>query len=82
MMGNVTEWCADPYSRAGPALSTARTDDPTRPPLEVGHSPERVVRGASWFYSNPTRMRGTIRARLEPSDRHKDVGFRLLRPYQ
>ena len=81
MIGNVTDWCADPYFPAGPPLSTARTDDPTESPVESHRPPERVLRGASWFYSSPTRMRGTIRARLHTDDRHRDVGFRLVRPY-
>jgi len=81
LAGGVTDWCADPYWKGGPPLSTARTDDPTAAPFDPEHFLERVCRGASWFYSNPTRLRGTNRAGLTVSDRHRDIGFRLVRPY-
>ena len=80
LAGGVTDWCADPYQKAGPLLATARVTDPNAMPFHPDHMLERVVRGASWFYSNKNRLRGTVRAGVAVGDRHRDVGFRLARP--
>ena len=82
LAGGVTDWCADPYRLEGPPIETATTLHPTSVPFAPEHFLERVVRGASWFYSNKTRLRSTIRAGLAVTDRHRDVGFRLARPYE
>jgi serine/threonine-protein kinase len=72
--GNVRDWCADPYDRAGPRVEderVARVDAP-------GEAVYRVDRGGSWFLG-PANARAADRGRGLPGNRQRDVGFRLVR---
>ena len=37
---------------------------------------DRVIRGASWYYFNPSIVRSTLRNRYNPSNQHDNLGFR------
>ncbi len=64
MGGNVWEWCQDWYEGA---------------PLDhESASPNRVLRGASWFYYNDRQLRSSYRYIYPLSDRFPDVGFRCV----
>jgi formylglycine-generating enzyme required for sulfatase activity len=87
--GNVWEWCADAWDEnAYAARADGLTVDPRRSTFAVGGGPpelavsakrdaSRVLRGGCWFYW-PGYARTAVRFRFEPSDTHRDVGFRLL----
>lgn len=69
MLGNVWEWCSDPWA-----------EDPRERPTGDGSGvgARRVVRGGSWLI--PARgLRAARRAGLPPSSRYADLGFRLAR---
>jgi formylglycine-generating enzyme required for sulfatase activity len=61
MLGNLWEWCADPYHRYGEGASAA--------------SSSRVVRGGSWDYE-ARDIRAACRYPNEPGDRFSYLGFR------
>jgi len=66
--GNVWEWTADWYG----AYAAAPVTDPKGPATGTG----RVQRGGSWSDDDPTVLRGTFRAQMDPSLKMPDVGFR------
>ncbi len=61
LLGNVAEWCADPWR--------PRYDAPAEPD-------RRVLRGGAWDYL-PRLLRVSWRDSLPPSARRDNVGFRL-----
>ena len=64
--GNVWEWCLDYYAPVLP--------EGIDPEARIGT--QRVIRGGS--YSNPdNRCRSSIREKLSPDERRRNVGFRL-----
>ena len=65
MGGNVTEWLQDWYRN-----SYQKSDGPTK---------NRSLRGASWFYGNPSFARAPYRGGLSPVYRFGLVGFRCAR---
>jgi len=69
MHGNVSEWCADRYSKY---TSDAATD-PTGP--EKGN--ERLLRGGSWR-SYPGACRSAFRHKLSAGTTSESIGFRVI----
>lgn len=67
MHGGVCEWCADAYRYAAASPPTLLAADPG----------PRVVRGGSWATS-AAYCRSAARARLAPSARRPDLGFRIV----
>ena len=72
LAGNVSEWCANPWRRAGPPLSGGRLvpDD--------GPADFRVIRGGS-YRSSARLCRLASRAAGRPDEAFSTVGFRLAR---
>ncbi len=70
MSGNVWEWVQDVYTDYG----NVGTDNP----IYEGSGANRVNRGGSWLYA-PRLLRCSIRNNYVPSNRYRDMGFRLLR---
>ena len=71
MLGNVTEWCADPweYYASSPAA------DPPGPAQGSAH----VSRGSDWWNNGPLNCRPAYRMGLRSWDRFATVGFRVAR---
>ena len=69
MHGNVWEWTQDWYTKS-PSGGVNPTGAST--------GSYRVARGGSW-YSNARYLRSAYRGNNAPSNRHGDVGFRLVR---
>ena len=71
MHGNVSEWCADRYSKYASDAAT----DPTGP--EKGKGDQRLLRGGSWR-SYPGACRSAFRHKLGAGTASEAIGFRLL----
>jgi formylglycine-generating enzyme required for sulfatase activity len=71
MLGNVWEWCWDPYDRDYYKL--LHHNDPTGPETPIAI---RVIRGES-FQSDPRYCRSATRLRATIDFRYEYVGFRL-----
>lgn len=79
MIGNVIEWCEDPWSphdftalRPGPVI------DPSGP---ATGTTQRTLRGGSWVHA-PTFGRSAGRHGLEAGDHNDVIGFRLVLPIE
>jgi formylglycine-generating enzyme required for sulfatase activity len=70
MLGNVWEWCDDPYD---PAFYQS---SPTEDPRNTKGVTLRVFRGGSWGFE-PWGCRPACRRRLTPASRYYDLGFRV-----
>jgi serine/threonine-protein kinase len=79
MAGNVRDWCADRFLRAGPPTPEGRVRVP-EVEAEVDLSPAafRVLRGGCWS-GVPLYARLADRLKFEPNSRYAFVGFRLAR---
>jgi formylglycine-generating enzyme required for sulfatase activity len=71
MSGNTHEWCWDWY---GAYPSGAQTD-----PKGASSGSDRMSRSGSWV-NHAAILRSTDRFSESPSNRHANVGFRLVRP--
>ena len=70
MVGNVTEWVADPYDE----YPSQRQENPTGPASGEG----RVLRGGNWTHV-PATLRGASRKGFPPGRSWSDTGFRCAR---
>jgi len=67
IMGNVAEWCEDPYFAENQQSSVE--DNNT--------NSFRLIRGGSWLYG-PSDCRSASRSRLSPTSKSPNVGFRVI----
>jgi len=75
LVGNVYEWTLDDYAQDG----YARTSD--RDPVLLVASEEKVLRGNSWYYSDPPLdSRSANRYPFPPDRFYPYVGFRCVFP--
>jgi formylglycine-generating enzyme required for sulfatase activity/serine/threonine protein kinase/Tfp pilus assembly protein PilF len=74
MLGNVAEWCADPYADYKPLAGGLAAND--APP--AGPAKNRVCRGGS-FLARASNVRCAVRFSNAADDRFRDVGFRVAR---
>jgi formylglycine-generating enzyme required for sulfatase activity len=72
MLGNVYEWCLDPYA---PYAGHARTDTHL---VNMESRVLRVIRGGSWL-GRARGLRPACRGYHGPARRWRSLGFRLLR---
>ncbi|MFN0126865.1 MAG: formylglycine-generating enzyme family protein [Verrucomicrobiales bacterium] len=71
MLGNVWEWCADPWDAE--AYAKVQRGEPA---VKDEEGARRVVRGGSWF-DLAWLCRAAFRLGFEPDDRRDVLGFRL-----
>ena len=72
LLGNVSEWCSDWYS---PDYFKSETQkNPEGPPL----GKEKVIRGGSYIEYMADRFRPSLRNKLNPATKNKNVGFRMV----
>jgi formylglycine-generating enzyme required for sulfatase activity len=67
MLGNVWEWCEDPWSEDDRVRGEGSAAAPASAP--------RVIRGGSWG-SGPQGVRAAYRNPREPGNRNDYLGFR------
>ena len=79
MLGNVYEWCQNPYARYQPEKDGVSIDDIII--LEyINEKIPRLLRGGA-FDDQPAYVRSALRYRNAPSYRVASLGFRPARTY-
>ena len=73
LFGNVSEWCSDWYSPD--YFMSEPQKNPAGPPL----GKEKIVRGGSFTEYSGDRFRPSLRNKLNPTNRSKEIGFRLVK---
>lgn len=71
MLGNVSEWCEDPYAKDVYATHTRKN------PQAAAHGPDRVIRGGG-FRGKPDTVRCADRQKHDAAHRRGGLGFRLV----
>jgi len=79
MLGNVYEWCQDPYRRYQPGKDGSIVDHITITESISEKSP-RLLRGKSFLYP-PANVRSALRDWVAPAYRGTNRGFRPARTY-
>ena len=79
MLGNVYEWCQDPYYRYPEGEGNTTTDD-INILFFINDQIHRFLRGGS-FNFQPAGVRSAYRNWFAPSDRDTAIGFRPSRTY-
>jgi formylglycine-generating enzyme required for sulfatase activity len=77
MLGNAWQWCQDPYDTGGGRIKKG-TDGELREDDPITDKRRRVIRGGS-FESQAPLVRSAYRSMYAPTDRFRNVGFRLAR---
>jgi formylglycine-generating enzyme required for sulfatase activity len=77
MLGNVYEWCQDPYGRYQPGADGSITDQIALREHIYDRNP-RLLRGGSFTYLPPF-VRSASRFRDAPPNRNAVLGFRIAR---
>lgn len=73
LYGNVSEWCSDWY-----ASYYYKDDDSQKRPEGPPLGKEKIIRGGSFIEYMGDRFRPSLRNKLKPTTKTKDVGFRLV----
>lgn len=73
LLGNVSEWCSDWYGSYYYKDDDSQID-PEGPPL----GKEKVFRGGSFVDYTGDRFRPSLRNKLRPTEKSKNIGFRLV----
>jgi formylglycine-generating enzyme required for sulfatase activity len=73
LIGNVSEWCYDWYS-PDYFKEQSSQKNPEGPPL----GKEKIVRGTSYNDYLGDRFRPSLRNKLKPVTKSKEIGFRLV----
>lgn len=73
MTGNVREWCWDLYQE-----DYYKVSDNTTNPTGPSRGEYRVIRGGAWDI-DLKNCRNSARAARRPTERDKNIGFRLVR---
>jgi formylglycine-generating enzyme required for sulfatase activity len=79
MLGNLYEWCQDPYESYPRGFHDDRGDNINKISL-ISDKPPRLLRGGS-FYNRVGYVRSAGRGRNVPSNRNINNGFRPARTY-
>jgi formylglycine-generating enzyme required for sulfatase activity len=79
MLGNVYEWCQDPYGPYPQGPEDDKTDNINKCSLIIDKD-QRVLRGGAFFYPAGT-VRSPNRYKIVPSYHDFDSGFRPARTY-
>ncbi len=78
MVGNVWEWCRDPWRDMTTEEALRQYDGQAEPAEPSRDKHPRVLRGGSWFYVDPGLLRCAARLGGVPGDSYGGIGFRVV----